>query len=95
MYLLSASLYHTDLFIRHVITAHIPFLPLERKHVRHCIKDYLLIKKYYKTYEDIKDEKVREIEEELLYFPEEEQLFSANGCKRVPDKTIYVMDEGL
>ncbi|XP_052076356.1 torsin-1A-like [Mytilus californianus] len=88
-----SSLYHSDVLIHHVITAYIPFLPLERKHIRQCIKDYLLLKKYYKNCEDIKDEKVREIEEQLQYSPEEEQLFSTTGCKRVPEKTIYVMEE--
>ena len=89
----SGGFYHSDLLIRHMITAYVPFLPLERKHIRLCIKDYLLSKQYYKTYGDISEEKVREIADQLQYYPEEEQLFSITGCKRVPEKTDYVMEE--
>ncbi|XP_076070435.1 torsin-1A-like [Mytilus galloprovincialis] len=89
----TSGFYHSDVLLRHMITAYIPFLPLERKHVRQCIKDYLLAKKYYTNYGDIKEEKVREIAEQLQYSPEEEQLFSTTGCKRVPEKTGYVMEE--
>ena len=89
----SGGFYHSDLLIRHMITAYVPFLPLERKHIRQCIKDYLLSKKYYKTYDDFSEKKVREIAEQLQYYPEEEQLFSITGCKRVPEKTDYVMEE--
>lgn len=76
-----------------MITAYVPFLPLERKHIRLCIKDFLLKKKYYTKYSDIKEEKVREIADQLQYFPEEEQIFSATGCKRIPDKTVFVMED--
>jgi hypothetical protein len=89
----SGGFYHSDLLIRHMITAYVPFLPLERKHIRQCIKDYLLSQKYYKTYGDISEEKVREIADQLHYYPEEEQLFSITGCKRVKEKTDYVMEE--
>ncbi|XP_076071654.1 torsin-1A-like [Mytilus galloprovincialis] len=92
-FLHSDSFYHIDVLLRYMITAYIPFLPLERKHVRQCIKDYLLLKKYYTSYGDIPEEKVREIAEQLHYFPEEEQLFSTTGCKRVPSKTCYIMEE--
>lgn len=87
----TSGFYHSDVLLRHMMTAYIPFLPLERKHVRQCIKDYLLAKKYYKNYGEIQEEKVREIAEQLQYYPEEEQLFSTTGCKRVPEKTDYVM----
>lgn len=89
----TSGFYHSDVLLRHMITAYIPFLPLERKHIRQCIKDYLLSKKYYKNYGDISEEKVREIAEQLQYYPEKEQLFSTTGCKRVPEKTDYVMEE--
>jgi hypothetical protein len=42
---------------------------------------------------DISEKKVREIAEQLQYYPEEEQIFSTTGCKRVPEKTDYVMEE--
>jgi hypothetical protein len=92
LFFFSGGFYYSDLLLRNIISAYIPFLPLEREHIRQCIKDYLLSKKYYKTYGDISEEKVREIADQLHYYPEEEQLFSLTGCKRVPEKTAYVMD---
>ena len=89
---ISGGFYHSDLLLRHIISAYVPFLPLEREHIRECIKDYLLSRKYYKTYRDISEEKVKEIAEQLQYYPKEEQIFSKTGCKGVPDKTAYVMD---
>lgn len=76
-----------------MITAYIPFLPLERRHIRQCIRDYLLLKKYYKSEKEIREEKVREIAEQLPYHPQDEQLFSTTGCKRVPEKADYVMTD--
>jgi hypothetical protein len=52
-----------------------------------------LSKKYYKTDGDICEEKVTEIADQLQYYPGEGQIFSTTGCKRVPEKTVYVMEE--
>jgi hypothetical protein len=52
-----------------------------------------LSRKYYKTYGDISEEKVREIADQLQYYPKEEQIFSVRGCKKVPEKTAYVMED--
>ena len=93
MLFFSGGFYNSDLLLRHIISAYIPFLPLEREHIRHCIKDYLFSKKCYKTDGDISEEKVREIAEQLHYYPKEEQIFSKTGCKGVPDKTAHVMDD--
>lgn len=42
---------------------------------------------------DINEEKVGEIADQLDYFPEEEQVFSTLGCRRVSDKTALLMAE--
>lgn len=52
-----------------------------------------MYKKYYTRKGDIDEEKVREIADQLEYFPEEEHIFAALGCKRVSDKTAFVMAE--
>ena len=94
MLFFSGGFYHSDLLLHGIISAYIPFLPLERKHIRQCIKDYLLSNKYYKTDGDICEEKVTEIADQLqYYFPEEGPIFSIRGCRRVPEKTAYVMEE--
>lgn len=50
-------------------------------------------KKYYILREDIPEELVDKISKEMNYFPEETQLFSKTGCKRVSEKVDYAMDE--
>ena len=89
----TSGFYCSDILLNHKISAYIPFLPLERKHIRQCIKDYLLSKKYYKTDGDICEENVTEIADQLQYYPGEGQIFSTTGCRRVPEKTAYVMEE--
>ena len=74
-----------------MITAYIPFLPLERRHIRECIKDFLVNKRYYRARRDIPDSVVREVSEQLHYYPDDLQVFSVTGCKRVPEKVDYVM----
>ncbi|KAK3099256.1 hypothetical protein FSP39_001712 [Pinctada imbricata] len=87
----TSGLYHSDVLIKHLVTAYIPFLPLERRHVRDCIKDYLVAKRYYKRRSSVPDSVVREVADELTYFPRGIEVFSSTGCKRVPEKVDYVM----
>ncbi|XP_021364394.1 torsin-1A-like [Mizuhopecten yessoensis] len=87
----NSGLWHSELLLSHMISAHLPFLPMERKHVRQCIKDSLITKKYYRNHGDIDDRIVREIADQLPYFPEDEKMFSVTGCKRVPEKVDYIM----
>jgi hypothetical protein len=50
----------SELVTRHLIDAYVPFLPLERKHVRMCITDYMKSRGYRIT-----DERVDAIVNEL------------------------------
>ncbi|XP_061184589.1 torsin-1A-like isoform X2 [Saccostrea echinata] len=88
----SSGMYLSDVIIKHLITAYVPFLPLERKHVKKCIRDYLVARNYYKR-DSIPEEIVQKIISELVFFPDDMQIFSVTGCKRVPDKVDYVMYE--
>ena len=75
------------------MTAYIPFLPLERKHVKQCIKDGLISNGYYKDVNEISDTKVQEIADELSYYPDGIQIFSTTGCKRVHEKINFIMED--
>lgn len=88
-----SGLFHSDLLIKHMISAYIPFLPLERRHIKQCIKDNLVEKGFYKNHKKINDDKVQEILNELTYYPKDEELFSVTGCKRVPEKVDYIMED--
>ncbi|XP_076070436.1 torsin-1A-like [Mytilus galloprovincialis] len=84
--------YNSDLISHHLITAFVPFLPIEKEHVFDCIKLQLLAKRYYKHYMDIPINKIEEIAQHLQYYPiETDKIFSTTGCKRVEEKVDYVM----
>ncbi|KAI6184949.1 Torsin [Aphelenchoides bicaudatus] len=71
----------SELLNRHLIDAFVPFLPLERKHVRMCITDYMKSRGY-----KITDERVDAIINELTFFPKENPIFSLSGCKPIAQK---------
>lgn len=76
-----------------MISAYVPFFPMERKHVKECIKDFLVAKGFFKKKEEIPETKVSDIAGELNYYPENEQVFSLTGCKRIEDKMVLFMKD--
>ena len=87
----SEGLWHSELIGNHLITAYLPFMPLERKHVRQCVLDSLVTKRYYHTAQSVPKAVVDEVMQELAFYPPDEQLFSVTGCKRVAEKVDFVM----
>ena len=47
---------------------------------------------YYMYPEAIEEEKVDIITKALQYYPPDTEIFSLTGCKRIPEKVAYVMD---
>ena len=82
------GLWHSTLIEKNLISLFLPFLPLERKHVKLCIKDDLRAKNY-----TVNDEIVDKIANELLYFPQDSKLYSKSGCKRVSEKVDLIMED--
>lgn len=87
----TGGLWHSELISRHLVTAFLPFLPLEREHVRQCILDSLIKRQYFKSYRDVPDNIVDKVMAELTFYPVQEQLFSVTGCKRASEKVDYIM----
>lgn len=79
----SGGLRESSLLRRHSIGVFIPFLPLERQHVKLCIRDE--IEARHENNNEI-DKLVDDIAEEMTYFPENTQLYSKSGCKGVHEK---------
>lgn len=73
-----------------MISASIPFLPLERRHIKQCIRDFLVAKLYYKR-EEIPENKVSEIAGKMTYYPKDVEVFSVYGCKRIEEKVILLI----
>lgn len=71
---------------KNLITAFVPFLPLERRHVKQCVQDDLIAKKLPVTTEIID-----KVARELTYWPSDKQIFSKSGCRKVKGKVDLVM----
>lgn len=48
---------------------------------------------FYAFLDVFPEDKISVIAQELNYFPADMEIFSVTGCKRVPEKVTYVMDE--
>ncbi|XP_076353004.1 torsin-1A-like [Tachypleus tridentatus] len=78
----------SDIIQKSLIDIYVPFLPLEKQHVIHCINDDLKMKGHSLKYSII-----QEIAGQIEYFPTEFELFSTTGCKRVSRKVDLVIDD--
>lgn len=82
------GLRQSSLLKRYSIGVFVPFLPLERQHVKLCIKDEI---ESQNVIPDKLEELVEEIADEMAFFPNDTQLYSKSGCKGVHDKvTNYI-----
>ena len=82
----TGGLKRAELLDKHLVSVFVPFLPLERAHVRLCVYDDLRNKGY-----PIKEKFVDDVLEEMSFFPpkvfgDDDVQFSETGCKRVMDK---------
>ena len=59
----------------------VPFLPLERTHVKQCIRRDLREKGHL-----VSEDMIAKIADEMTYFPANFEVFSASGCKKVSSR---------
>ncbi|XP_058494139.1 torsin-3A isoform X2 [Solea solea] len=76
----------SELMSGHLIDFYVPFLPLEYRHVKLCARD-AYIARGLETDEATLDE----VAKAMLYVPKEERLFSAQGCKSVPQRINFFL----
>nr|XP_027326992.2 torsin-1B [Anas platyrhynchos] len=77
----NSGLWHSSLIDRNLIDYFVPFLPLEHKHVKMCVRAEM------KARGHAVDEKVVEaVADEMTYFPKEAKIYSDKGCKTVQAK---------
>lgn len=74
-----------DLLKSGVIDHLVPFLPLERTHVKQCIRQDLIKKGFH-----VKEARVKEIADQMDYFPQGHEFFSVSGCKKVSSKVDVI-----
>ncbi|GMT33338.1 hypothetical protein PFISCL1PPCAC_24635, partial [Pristionchus fissidentatus] len=74
----------SELISNHLIDHFVPFLPLEREHVRNCIVFYVSSRDATAASDaSLMDE----ILSELQFYPAADPAFSSSGCKRVQQKS--------
>ena len=82
------GLHHSSVIDSSLIDVYVPFLPLERRHVRLCVM---------KEAEDrnltMSDSAVTSVVDSLTYWPPDTQLFSTTGCKRISNKLDLYQEE--
>ncbi|KAM4850234.1 prosalusin isoform X1 [Urocitellus parryii] len=78
--------WHSGIMEERLLDAMVPFLPLQRHHVRHCVLNELA-----QLGLEPRDEVVQAVLDSTTYFPEDEQLFSSNGCKTVASRIAFFL----
>ncbi|NXS34065.1 TOR3A protein, partial [Pomatostomus ruficeps] len=77
---------HSHLLRENLIDFLVPFLPLEYHHVKLCARDAFLARGL--PYTEAVLDKVAQM---MVFVPKEEKLFSAQGCKSVPQRINYFL----
>ncbi|XP_067948920.1 torsin-1A-like [Watersipora subatra] len=80
----------SSLITSNLVSHYIPFLPLEKRHVRQCVNDELENRNVSSQKSDGLREKIIS---QLSFTPEGVELYSISGCKRVHAKIDLVMEE--
>nr|XP_047909488.1 torsin-1A-like [Anser cygnoides] len=83
----NSGFWHSTLIDKNLIDYFVPFLPLEYKHVKMCVRVEIK-SRGYTVDEDI----LTRIADEMTYFPREERIYSDKGCKTVDAKLDYYYD---
>lgn len=83
-----------DLIDRGIIDLFVPFLPLEKEHVKMCIVQYLRDHRNY-TQPEMKPGKqfIEKVADQITFIPDTD-VYSRFGCKRVPTTVdIMIIDD--
>ncbi|KAL7980865.1 hypothetical protein Chor_002019 [Crotalus horridus] len=78
------GLWHSSLIDRNLIDYFVPFLPLEYKHVKMCIRAEMKSRG-----NPINEEIVNQVADEMTFFPKDEKIYSDKGCKTVQTKLDF------
>uniref|UniRef100_A0A8C6S4B1 Torsin family 3, member A n=1 Tax=Neogobius melanostomus TaxID=47308 RepID=A0A8C6S4B1_9GOBI len=70
----------------HLIDFFVPFLPLEYRHIKLCARDA-----YAARGLEADEATLDEVAKAMLYVPKEERLFSAQGCKSIPQRINFFL----
>ena len=70
--------WHTELYQEGLLTALVPFLPLEQSHVEQCVQHDLQVKGH-----KVRPDVIEKVVNDILFFPPSSPVFAASGCRKV------------
>ncbi|XP_028318294.1 torsin-1A-like [Gouania willdenowi] len=76
--------YETFLIESGLVDVFVPFLPLEKHHVKQCVLAAMAERNLEPNLTV-----AEKVAEELIYFPKHEKLFSSNGCKTIEKRLPF------
>lgn len=82
------GLFHASIIDSYLVDFYIPFLPLERSHVKKCIStelDKYKIKNKLEYEKNNLEADLNFLADEMVYEPPGLNIYSSSGCKRVPN----------
>ncbi|XP_035227636.1 torsin-1B-like [Stegodyphus dumicola] len=77
----NGGLQHSEIVEKNLIDVYVPFLPLEKKHVKQCIVEELKMRQL-----TVNESIVNQIADQIVYQPQEFELFAISGCKKISHK---------
>jgi len=84
------GLHHANVIEKSLVDHFVPFLPIERRHVKQCI--LVETEKHLGKYQ-LNEEEIEGILDEYTYWPPSTPLFSTRGCKNVEEKVDVIIME--
>jgi len=82
------GLQHSRMIEKNLVDVFVPFLPLERQHVKICVRN-----EFGRRNVQFGEEMVEKVADQLTYWPTDINLFSTSGCKRVAQKVDLLLEE--
>ncbi|XP_071622254.1 prosalusin isoform X1 [Heliangelus exortis] len=81
-----SGFWQSGIINEHLIDIVVPFLPLKHHHVKQCVTSELIQQGL-----EVRPGVVQEVADSILYFPEEEKIFSSTGCKTVASRISFFL----
>lgn len=87
------GLKNSEIIIHHLVDHFVPFLPLERSHVKQCAVFDLVHALMAENIEcDDHSDMIEEIMSNMVFKPDDSKLYSSTGCKRVSTYVNLVVE---
>ncbi|XP_078282172.1 prosalusin [Rhinoraja longicauda] len=80
----NSGFWNSDIINEELVDYFVPFLPLKRHHVKECVRSEMLSRGIALQADIISD-----VVNSMIFFPEDEKLFSQMGCKTVSTRLDY------